>query len=406
MGERCNLEVVVETAREPDSLTVAAAPYEVLASVGADVVRSSSLLQFVPPEVVQRVLANLELLEFAAGEQVIAESVVAPGAVHSELYVVVEGNFAVTRALSAARAERLSTMGPGDFFGELPLVDDGPRSATVTALMRGLVARIPGPVVDRLVAEAPVVMRTIAATIARRLRAADEARVSARLNEERLSLIGKTAAMLVHDLRNPIGAVIGFADLIRDGVGNAPNYATRIKRAATFMADMVDDLLAYAKGGHRYAAAPVTLREIIDDVEEFGLAPLERTGRVLVRRSVLGEGTITGDRRAISRALLNIIKNAVEAMGSKGTLDFEVTIDLNVVRFRVRDTGPGIPPELLPMLFEPFSTHGKKGGTGLGLAMTKAAIDAHGGDISITTGPEGTHFEIALTLSAGSPSSA
>jgi signal transduction histidine kinase len=346
---------------------------------------------------VSRSLDELEVRRFTAGEQVLAESAPA-SAWQSGLYVVVDGELLVTRALADGKTERLATMTQGDFFGELPLVDDGPRSATVTAATGAVVARLPAPAVDRLLAEAPIIMRTIAATLAGRLRAADEARVMARLNEERLSLIGKTAAMLVHDLRNPIGAVVGFADLIIDGIGSPATYAGRIKRATGFMSGMVDDLLAYAKGARSYELAPIAVREIIEDVEEFALMPLERAGRIDVRRSVAGDGTINGDRRALSRSLLNIVKNAADAMPGQGVLVFEVVTDAGAVRFAISDTGGGIPAHVLPTLFEPFATHGKKGGTGLGLAMTKAAIDAHRGEIAVSTGADGTRFTVTLPL--------
>jgi signal transduction histidine kinase len=380
---------------------IAAATPAPLEAAARGVVRSSPLFRSVPADVVSRSLDDLEVRRFEPGERVLAESARAPVSESSELFVVVEGELSVTRALADAKSERLATMSKGDFFGELSLVDEGPRSATVTAATSAVVARLPAAAVDRLLADAPVVMRTLAVTLATRLRAADEARVMSRLNEERLSLIGKTAAMLVHDLRNPIGAVVGFADLISDGIGNPATYAGRIKRATAFMSAMVDDLLAYAKGARSYELVPVAVREIVEDVEEFGLAPLEREGKVAVRRSVAGGGTIRGDRRALSRSLLNILKNAADAMSGGGALVFEATVDDRVVRFVVSDSGGGIPLHILPTLFEPFATHGKKGGTGLGLAMTKAAIDAHGGEIAIATGAGGTTFTVTLPLAGG-----
>lgn len=362
-------------------------------------VAQSRLLENVPPEVVARTLAHVELLEFTPGAHVIVEASPKMSAEDSGLYVLVAGQLLASRALRDGRTERLSTIGPGEFFGELARADDGLRSATVTAMTPSVVARIPGPTTARLIAEAPIVMRTIAASIARRLRAADEARLEARLNEERLSSIGRAAAMLVHDLRNPLGVVKNASECIERGVGEPEKMAQASRKAAAFMLAMVQDLLDFAKGDRVYARDAFNLRDIVDEIEAFGLGPLEAAGVVTVTRRLFANAELIGDQRALIRALLNIIKNAGEAMPAGGTLSILTETSNGTLRIVVSDTGPGIPDHILVGLFEPFSSHGKAGGTGLGMAMTKAAIDGHGGTISVSTREgEGTTFTVVLPL--------
>jgi len=361
-------------------------------------VRRSDLFTDVPHAAVERVLTDLEVFDVAAGDHVLLEGRVGPQTHGPDLYILVEGQLVATRALPDGRIQRLSSMGPGEFFGELSLVDEGVRSATVTAVTTATVARIPGVAVERLIAEAPIVIRSIAGMLARRLRAADQARLVAQLNEERLSVIGRAAAMLVHDLKNPLGVIRNASALIEEGIAEPGQWARRSRNAADFMLAMVKDLLDFAKGERNYSRVPVRAADLVDDVESFGLAPLEAAGAVRIRRIVKGDASLIGDRQALSRALLNIVKNAAEAMPGGGELTFESIADESGIRFTISDQGPGIPDAILPSLFEPFSTYGKSTGTGLGMAMTKAAIEAHGGHITVDSAPgQGSCFRVVLS---------
>jgi signal transduction histidine kinase len=119
-----------------------------------------------------------------------------------------------------------------------------------------------------------------------------------------------------------------------------------------------------------------------------------------VRVEVLYHEKLTLDRHRLLRVFSNLIRNAREAMKSKegNQLRFVVQRADNHVRFEVSDTGTGIPGDLLPRIFEPFTTHGKANGTGLGLAITKSVVEAHGGTISVSSNEKGTSFQIDLPL--------
>jgi signal transduction histidine kinase len=108
------------------------------------------------------------------------------------------------------------------------------------------------------------------------------------------------------------------------------------------------------------------------------------------------------DRHRVLRVFANLVKNAREAMGpAEGNrLNLSVKQINDRVRFAFADTGPGIPAELLPEIFEPFVTHGKADGTGLGLAISKAVVEAHRGTISVWSSEKGTTFQIELPIKA------
>jgi signal transduction histidine kinase len=103
------------------------------------------------------------------------------------------------------------------------------------------------------------------------------------------------------------------------------------------------------------------------------------------------------DRDKFEQAVLNLVINALEAMPAGGSLTVSAAVEEGELRVSVADTGPGIPPEAQPSLFQPyFST--KDRGTGMGLALSEKLIGQHGGRIEFTTGPEGTTFRISVPL--------
>jgi signal transduction histidine kinase len=104
------------------------------------------------------------------------------------------------------------------------------------------------------------------------------------------------------------------------------------------------------------------------------------------------------------RALLNIAANAVDAMPSGGTLTVRSRVRDGHVELELQDTGHGIAPELLPRIFEPFFTHGKPRGVGLGMAITRKIVEDHGGSIDLTSRVgAGTCFTVTLPAEAPPP---
>jgi signal transduction histidine kinase len=104
------------------------------------------------------------------------------------------------------------------------------------------------------------------------------------------------------------------------------------------------------------------------------------------------------------RVISNLIKNAREAMPHGGILTLDIEQDANDAVIRVADTGSGMSPDLLAKVFEPFFTYGKKNGTGLGMAIARSIVEAHGGQIEISsTLGSGTTVKIRLPLTLGKP---
>lgn len=203
----------------------------------------------------------------------------------------------------------------------------------------------------------------------------------------RLELLGQVSASLAHEVRNPLGGMSLYAEMLRrDLAGEQREIAGKIIRCVDSLNALVTDILTYAGNlDPRPARQPV--EPIIDEALELAG---ERLARVKIDKRY-GGIEATFDRGMVQRALLNVILNAADAMNGAGTLTVETTPG----SVRISDTGPGISAELLPHLFTPFRT-GKARGVGLGLAMARKMIEACGGKIEAANGARGAVFTIKL----------
>jgi signal transduction histidine kinase len=107
------------------------------------------------------------------------------------------------------------------------------------------------------------------------------------------------------------------------------------------------------------------------------------------------------DPNKLLRVLQNLVTNGAEAMPDGGTVRVICSCDGDSVEIRVSDEGPGIPEEIRESFFEPFVTHGKRSGTGLGTAIAKTLVEAHGGSIELTADSLGATFLITIPICAG-----
>jgi signal transduction histidine kinase len=207
-----------------------------------------------------------------------------------------------------------------------------------------------------------------------------------------------------HDLRAPLGAVIGQAQVLRrraDGDSFAVARADAILRAASRMDAMIEDLLDGARfesGRLRLALEKVELASFLGELLARMGASLE-VERVSVSMPESGRITVRADPRRLERVLLNLISNALKYCPD-GKVRLEVTSRVGWVSISVVDDGPGIHPEDLPHLFTRYY-RGRRtpspDGLGLGLYGARVLVEAHGGRIEVETSPgAGTRFQVEL----------
>jgi len=205
---------------------------------------------------------------------------------------------------------------------------------------------------------------------------------------ERVAAWREVARALAHELKNPLTPIAMSVELLRDARGRADfgeilDESTRaIGEEVRRLRRIVDEFSRFARLPAP-ALLPVPAGELAEALLALYPAP---PGVELVRAVEPGLPTVLADRDQLLQVLLNLVQNALEAMPSGGRLELSARREGDQVVFAVRDSGPGIPPELLPRVFEPYVTT-KAGGTGLGLAIAERIVVEHGGRIEAASPP-------------------
>lgn len=217
----------------------------------------------------------------------------------------------------------------------------------------------------------------------------------------RLAMLGTSVGAILHDLRTPMTAVGGFAELMADEDDAAvrKTYVERIGRALAHMETMTSEVLAFTRGKRDVLMQKVYVDQFVEAVREMLLPETASHGATLVVEADDDVGVARFDESKIKRVIFNLARNACQAMGPGGTFTWRVRRAPNALVLECADTGPGIPKEMEGRLFESFATHGKQDGTGLGLAMAKKIVDAHCGAIEHVAAPgHGALFRITLPV--------
>jgi signal transduction histidine kinase len=223
---------------------------------------------------------------------------------------------------------------------------------------------------------------------------------------EHLAVIGQTAAMVGHDIRNPLQAIVSELFLEKQEVDDLPDSSAKknitdsikaIEDNIFYINKIVSDLQDFAKpipaSGEKEA---VDINVVIADV--LSIVPIPGNMQVTIYVEN-GFPIIYSSYQTLKRALINLVQNAVQAMPNGGNLTILASIKQKKVEIIVGDTGGGIPEEVQRNLFRPLFTTKSKG-QGLGLAVVKRLVEAQGGEVSFDSKKgEGARFIIELPLS-------
>lgn len=280
---------------------------------------------------------------------------------------------------------------------------------------------MPGLVIISFIAGAIVAGAVATALSRRRIERTREAERRARA-AERLAEIGSMTAGLAHEIKNPLSTLVLNAQLLDEGIaelgiaeeekGRLSRRVGSLRREADRLRGILTDFLDYA-GEIRFDPKPVDLNTLVEELADFCLPQAEQAGvrlRVTLDESD-GPLVVEVDAGHAKQAVLNLLLNAIQAMSGEANDGASAERELllrtsrgastggqRLARVHVTDTGPGIAPEALDRVFQPyFST--RPGGTGLGLPTTRRLVEGQHGRIDVNSEPgKGTEFTLSFPM--------
>jgi signal transduction histidine kinase len=319
------------------------------------------------------------------------------------VYFVKSGQVEISGFVSADVQRVFSRLGPGEIFGEMAVIDRHPRSATATARQDTEVYFIPRAEMLSLLKRSPALAFGLLQLISQRLREFNQFHLQEMVQSESLSVIGRFAQSIVHDLKNPL-SIIGLSAELFDMPNISPEIRAktqfRIRRQVARISDMVSDILIFTEGKRTdaglkpadYCAFVLALTDDLRAEAELKAAHIEMPDPPPA-------ACVAFDPRRLNRVFHNLIHNATDVMLNGGRIFLRFQLTETEIITEIEDTGPGIAPEIGDKLFQAFATFGKSHGTGLGLSICKKIVEDHRGRIWIRNEPgRGAIFCFALPL--------
>jgi two-component system NtrC family sensor kinase len=238
------------------------------------------------------------------------------------------------------------------------------------------------------------------------------------LQMEKMASLGKMSATVAHELNNPLTGILTYAGLVRREISGQPiatemreeltQYLSLIEKECKRCGAIVQNLLLFARPTGMDMAS-LDLNQVVQRSLMLVRHHLEISGVKLHCERLSGDSRIVADEGQLEQALIALLVNAVEAMkglpASEGQLSVRLRGTADEVEIDVADTGAGIPPEVLPQIFEPFfSTKEAENGVGLGLSVVYGIVQRHGGRIDVESQVgQGTVFHVRLPREARLP---
>jgi len=367
----------------------------------------------ISPGEVAELIKNSQLKDYPAGTVLCREN-----EVEDTFYLILEGDVRVSKTINNEEDRLLKTLGAGDFFGEMALIHNAPRAATVVTVTPLIALEIHREAFDRVLKNSSSVSLAMVREISRRLRENDELAIDdlkLRANEL-ASAYQKLAEMEVarhdfltnvaHQLRTPLMAAGGYLQMVQKGAippEKQPEVIATIARNVQQITTLVNDILFVQE-----------MELILDQFEPVDIpavahrvvaAYADKAGarRVQVRvREGLFLPPVLGDEKSLEHALTALVDNAIKFSPDGGKVDIHLHRKGDDVAVDVTDQGIGIQPGLLPRIFDRLYHLDKSGdqlfeGLGLGLAIAKQVVEQHKGRLDVTSAPgRGSTFTMWL----------
>ncbi len=350
-------------------------------------------------EELQALEHTAKMRRFKAGETIFRAGDPGDG-----FYLVESGRVIISAAIGSNDSRPLATITDGEFFGEMALLDDAPRSATATAEVETRTYCIGREELLALLEQRPRLALNLIREFSHRVRSLNRKYIDEILQAERLAMVGRFARTIVHDFKNPLNVIGLAAEMAGMDIATPEmrgHAQVRITRQVARMTNMLNELLDFTRNtSHQLVLATVGYADYVNALAEEIRSEIADRNVQLHVEGPLPHVVLQVEPQRLSRLFYNLVNNAVEELQAGGAITFRASVKDGSVVTEVEDTGPGIAPEMAQRLFEPFATHGKQNGTGLGLSICKKIVEDHGGKISARSEPgKGATFVFTLPLS-------
>ncbi len=214
----------------------------------------------------------------------------------------------------------------------------------------------------------------------------------------RMAALGEVVANVAHGIRTPLVSIGGFAKRLEKNLdGNLKEYAGIITKEITGLEKILSEILSYSRGV-MHAEHMSNIDSLVEEVIAVMKSELD-DNHITLAKSLTAPVEVSVDPGNVREALLNILSNAIQAIGSNGTITVKTYMEKSYAVVEIIDTGCGILEKDLPFIFDPFFTTKGKGSTGLGLYITHKIIEKHNGRIEVESKPRvGSTFRVFLPL--------
>lgn len=365
------------------------------------------------PDEIEELIMNSQVRSYAPGAILCHEN-----ALEDRFYMILEGEVEVTKDINNNESRLLKTLSAGDFFGEMALIHNAPRAATVTAKSTLTTLELDKAAFDRVLHKSSSVAMAMVSEISNRLRqndqlAVDDLRMRAsELAEAYQKLAEQELARrqfltdIAHELRTPLMVANGYLQMLQKGIMHGDQLKAGIDTVARNVQNivtLVNDILFLQE-----------LELVLPDFQAVDMNEVAYTviGKYAVSAKEHGVSLrltpspnlppVSGDPKSLERALMALVDNAIKFSPRGGDVNINLSRDGEKILVAVEDHGIGIPKENLPRIFDRFYHLEKSGddlfsGIGLGIAITRQVIEQHHGSLDVVSAPgKGSTFTLTL----------
>jgi signal transduction histidine kinase len=340
------------------------------------------------------------------------------GAVENTFYLILEGEVQVTKLLNELETRFLKHLKEGDFFGEMALIHNAPRAATVMTTVPSTILEINKDAFSKLLEQSSSMSLAMVREVSRRLRENDEMAIGdLRLKARELAGAYQQLAeqefaksefltTIAHELRTPLTAASGFLQLVRMGMlegQTLTNAMDAISRNVQDIISLTNDILFLQEMDLIFPEfQPTNVGAIVVKLVEQ-MRPRAVHNALSLKHNISPDlPQVKGDVKSLERAIAAILDNAIKFSPDGGDVTVTVDVDEEQLRVRVEDHGVGIAADVMPCIFDRFYHVDHVGdylfrGLGLGLSVAKQVIEQHGGKILVESElGKGSTFTILL----------